>query len=60
MKRTGKSKQTTKQNQIRMTEELKSRIRRYQEKLREDTGAKVNFSETVRALLDQSLKAVHL
>lgn len=49
-----------KQNQIRMTDELKARIRKYQERLRKDTGAQVNFSETVRALLDQSLKAARL
>jgi len=51
---------TTKQNQIRMTDDLKARIRAYQDKVHKDTGAEVNFSEAVRALLDKSLKAVRL
>ena len=50
----------TKQNQIRMTDDLKTRIRKYQEKLHKDTGMEANFSETVRALLDQALKAARL
>ena len=52
--------QTTKQNQIRMTDDLKARIRKYQDKLHKDTGMEANFSETVRALLDRALKAVGL
>lgn len=50
----------TKQNQIRMTDDLKARIRKYQDKLHKDTGMEANFSETVRALLDRALKAVGL
>lgn len=60
MKRTENGSKQTKQNQIRMTDDLKARIRAYQDKVHKDTGAEVNFSEAVRALLDKSLKAVRL
>jgi hypothetical protein len=59
MKRTNGSKRT-KQNQIRMTDDLKDRIHKYREKLHKDTGLEPNFSEAVRALLDTALKQARL
>lgn len=55
MKRTTGSKRT-KQNQIRMTDDLKDRIHKHQEKLRKETGLQVNFSEAVRALIEKGLE----
>jgi predicted DNA-binding protein len=48
------------QHQIRMNDELKERITAYQKKLTHDTGARVSFSEAVRALLEKSLKAARV
>ena len=63
MKRTSGSRKTkprTKQNQVRMTDAFKARISAYQKKFFENTGAEINFSEAVRALLDQALKRERL
>jgi hypothetical protein len=50
----------TKQNQIRMTDELKARIHKYQDKLQHEKGIEINFSEAVRALIDRGLKEARL
>ena len=59
MKRTNGS-ERTKQNQIRMTDDLKERIHEYQKKVFKETGIELNFSETVRSLVEKSLKAAKL
>jgi len=43
-----------------MTDAFKARISAYQKKFFENTGAEINFSEAVRALLDQALKRERL
>lgn len=48
------------QNQIRMTDAFKARIRKYQDKMLRETGLEINFSEAVRALIDRSLKEARL
>ena len=61
MKTNGKSrpkgKQIREQQQIRMKEVLKDRIRRYQEKIHDDSGLEVNFSSAVRSLIEKALDA---
>jgi hypothetical protein len=52
--------QQMKQNQIRMTEEFKNRIHKYQKKVQQDTGAVIDFSEAARALIDRGLKEAKL
>jgi hypothetical protein len=45
------------QNQIRMDDELKARIKKCQEKLEKDTGLEVSFSSTTRMLIVEALEA---
>lgn len=44
-----------KQQQIRMDEKLKARIRVHQEKLRKQTGVAISFSAAVRSLIEKGL-----
>jgi predicted DNA-binding protein len=61
MKRTNETgSKRTKQNQIRMTDDLKDRIHEYQKKLHREKGIQVNFSEAVRALIERGLKEAKL
>jgi hypothetical protein len=47
------------QNQVRMDDDLKARIRKYQEKLEKTTsGLEVSFSSATRSLIEKGLKAV--
>jgi predicted DNA-binding protein len=57
MKRTSGS-QRQKQNQIRMSDDLKDRIRKYQKKLKSEGGLDVSFSSAVRALIEKGLEEV--
>ena len=52
-----KDKQIREQQQIRMKEALKERIRRYQQQVIEETGLEVNFSSAVRSLIEKALDA---
>jgi hypothetical protein len=52
-----KGKQIREQQQIRMKEALKARIRRYQEKVHADTGLEINFSSATRSLIERGLDA---
>jgi hypothetical protein len=45
----------TVQTQIRMSLDLKERIRKYQAKLRKETGVEITFTTAVRALLEKGL-----
>ena len=47
----------TVQTQIRMSLDLKDRIRRYQAKLQKDTGVEITFTTAVRALIEKGLAA---
>jgi hypothetical protein len=44
-----------KQTQVRMSDALKTRIRKYQASVRKETGLQIGFSTATRALLEQSL-----
>jgi len=44
-----------KQTQIRMSDALKGRIRKYQAVMRKKTGLRVSFSNAARSLLEKSL-----
>jgi hypothetical protein len=44
------------QNQIRMDDALRQRIRKYQQKLEKATGLEVSFSSTVRLLIEKGLE----
>ena len=57
MKTNGKRKHqdALKQEGIRMGDALKERIHRYQQKLKDEMGLKVSFSEATRSLLDKAL-----
>lgn len=60
MKKTNGKRQKTngkRQQQIRMDDHLKSRIRKYQEKVQVETGLEVNFSTIVRTLIEKTLDA---
>ena len=46
-----------KQTQIRMSDVLKSRIRKYQATVRRETGLQISFSTAVRALIEKGLAA---
>lgn len=52
-----KSREELVQTQIRMSEELKARVRAYQKKLQAETGVEINFTTAVRALIEKGLKA---
>lgn len=41
--------------QIRMRADLKDRVRKYQKRLREETGVETTFSAAVQALIGQAL-----
>lgn len=45
------------QTQIRMSLDLKKRIREHRARIRTETGADVTFSQAVRALIEKGLKA---
>ena len=45
------------QQQIRMDDALKDRIRKYQQKVERDTGLEVSFSSAVRSLIEKGLEA---
>jgi transposase len=59
MKKNGtQSKKSSKhQQQIRMDDDLKSRIRKYQERVEKSTGLEIGFSSVVRVLIEAGLKA---
>ena len=46
------------QNQIRMDEPMKVRVRKYQLQLEKDTGMKVSFSSATRSLIAKGLDVV--
>ena len=56
---TKKSSTNKSQNQVRMDETLKARIRKYQKKL-ETSGLEVSFSSATRSLIEKGLEAVKL
>jgi transposase len=45
------------QQQIRMDDALKARIRGYQQQVHRDTGLEVSFSSAVRSLIEKGLEA---
>jgi hypothetical protein len=49
-----------KQNQIRMDEALKTRIRKYQKQEGERIGFEVSFSAAVRKLIDMGLESARI
>jgi len=55
-------KQRTKQNQIRMSDDFKARIKKYQERLQKTNGpeVQVSFSSATRTLIDSALRRVGL
>lgn len=60
MKKTNHSSNKS-QNQIRMDDDLKARIRKYQEKLEKTTsGLEVSFSSATRLLIEKGLEAMKL
>lgn len=48
------------QQQIRMDDDLKARIRDYQQKVQKETGLEVNFSTIVRTLIEKALDAAKI
>jgi hypothetical protein len=44
-----------KQTQVRMSDALKARIRKYQQKIHKDTGFTISFSTAVRTLIERGL-----
>ena len=46
------------QQQVRMDDDLKARIRKYQQQVGKDTGLEVSFSSAVRSLIEKGLEAV--
>jgi hypothetical protein len=48
------------QNQIRMDDVLKERIRKYQQKLEKASDIEVSFSSATRSLIEKGLEAVKL
>jgi hypothetical protein len=46
-----------KQTQVRMTDSLKGRIRKFMEETRQETGFKISFSVAVRVLIEKGLGA---
>ena len=58
---TKKSSTNKSQNQVRMDDALKTRIRKYQKKLEDGTsGLEVSFSSATRSLIEKGLEAVKL
>jgi hypothetical protein len=55
MKKNSSSSSKKQQNQIRMDDELKDRIRKYQQKVMKSTGLEVSFSSAVRSLIEKGL-----
>jgi hypothetical protein len=55
-----KDKPIREQQQVRMKEALKDRIRRYQQQVIEETGLEVNFSSAVRSLIEKALDAANV
>ena len=48
------------QNQVRMDEDLKARIRKYQQQIEKTTGLEISFSSAIRSLTEKGLEAVKL
>ena len=54
MKKTGPKQQA----QIRMDDDLKDRIRKYQRRFEKETGLEIGFSEAVRLLVEKGIDSV--